>query len=297
MVDFLTTDSHPCNKYKEVWKRLERPETQPRRIRRILTVDFTEFEEQILAQKDSFVEETISSFYAGDIFVLKNVFSDKFMLDYRRDLHEYGLKVPPSFHKMLEGCPNFHRIIDQKIAAEQKYSFDAIKHSYYFFPWNKDSLGRIEIVYEKWRPLKFLGGHRFDEYEKNTPKDEIVDRLQIAHYPLGAGCLELHSDPYLFHRIIVSGIMSQRGTDFETGGVYFLDAKNKKVDLEAHLEVGDIYLSYPTIFHGVDTVDEGKPVDWQSIRGRWWLGVFTSASDHVQNRHTGYRVLDVKISG
>ena len=35
---------------------------------------------------------------------------------------------------MLNGTPNFHRVIDKKIT--KKYSLYAIKHSFYFYNWN-----------------------------------------------------------------------------------------------------------------------------------------------------------------
>ena len=34
--------------------------------------------------------------------------------------------------------------------------------------------------------IKLLGGFEYDEFINNTPKDGIVDRAQIAHYPSGA---------------------------------------------------------------------------------------------------------------
>ena len=49
----------------------------------------------------------------------------------------------------------------------------------------------------KGRRTRFLMGLRPDEYEKNTPKDGVVDRIQIVQYPPRVGFLEPHSDPYL----------------------------------------------------------------------------------------------------
>ena len=52
----------------------------------------------------------------------------------------------PSFHKMIEGCPNFHRVQDEEIA--KKYVFSSIRHSYYWFNWNGDPLQVNEKIKE-----------------------------------------------------------------------------------------------------------------------------------------------------
>ena len=65
----------------------------------------------------------------------------------------------------------------------KKYSFKVCKHAFYFFPWNKDELKIFEKINEKWRLIKKLMGLNFKEFEKNTPKDGIVDRIQVVQYP------------------------------------------------------------------------------------------------------------------
>ena len=90
-----------------------------------------------------------------------------------------------NFHKMVEGCPDFHRKQDEKIA--KKYVFESIRHSYYWFHWNGDPMSVIPEINKRWRVLKFLGGLNKHTYEKNTPKDGVVDRFQVARYLPGIG--------------------------------------------------------------------------------------------------------------
>jgi hypothetical protein len=191
----------------------------------------------------------------------------------------------------LEGVPNYHRVIDQELT--KNYSFESIKHSFYFFPWNSDAFKIFETTYPRWRVIKLLSGLQLNEFEHNTPKDGVIDRLQIAHYPAGSGHIETHSDPYLHQRLIISCIMSKRGIDYATGGVYFINQQDTKVDCEKLLDIGDMQLYYPTVLHGVETVDAGTPVDWNSSAGRWWFGPFSNATDHVEKRHTGFGVKDI----
>ena len=63
---------------------------------------------------------------------------------------------------MLDGCPNFHRIIDKKIT--KKYSTYAIKHVYLFYNWNirtKLEKKLKDSVYKHWRYIKFLSGNNY----------------------------------------------------------------------------------------------------------------------------------------
>lgn len=280
------------NVFKTIWKEIESTGSQPRRLRRILYVPFERFKKKIIEQDPTFARNIIESLYAGDVYVLQGAFPKEFMINIKQKLHEHGLKTSSEFYKMTEGCPNFHRIIDENVAAS--YAFTAIKHSYYFFPWNSDEFDVFGETYQRWRPIKLLSGLNADEYEKNTPKDGVVDRLQVVHYPRGSGKIETHSDPFLHQRLIISCIMSRRGEDYKTGGVYFIDAQGKEFDCEDQLEIGDMLVYYPTILHGVKTVDEGSEVNWRVIEGRWWFGPFSNATDTKENRHTGYGVKNVE---
>ena len=41
--------------------------------------------------------------------------------------------------------------------------------------------------------------------------------------------------------------MSKKGEDFETGGFYFRDKNNKKINIEDNLEIGDAVIFYGSI--------------------------------------------------
>lgn len=276
------------NKFKEVWDEIVKPETLPRRLREIREIDFNEFQEKVLSQDPAFVQAIPRSLYAGDAYFIRGAFPKQFMKDLARKTHEYWKKTQSSFHKMVEGCPDFHRIIDEE--AAKKYSFKMVKHSCYFYPWNGDPVNIFEAAYERWKLIKFLSGQRLNEYENNTPKDGVIDRIQVVRYPSGAGMLETHSDPYLHQPVIISTYMSKRGEDFQRGGFYMVGPGNEKVDLEDMIEVGDMLIAYATVLHGVDVIDPHKIVDWDSMEGRWFLSLYSNASDEVQNRHTGYAV-------
>ena len=286
----------PENLYREEWEAIEDEKTQPRCLGKIITISYKEFSEKVLEQDPRFVRDVVHSLYSGDVYILKQGFSEKFMRDITEKLHQHGQQTPSSFHKMLDGCPDFHRAITPELA--KNYSMRQIKHAYYFFPWNNDPYNLLESVNQRWRIFKFLGGFPLHAYENNLPSEGVVDRLQICQYPSGVGELELHSDPYLYQKMSISGIMSKRGVDYQTGGAYILNTNKEKIDVEDDLEIGDIYLIYPTVHHGVETIDKGSEVDWNSFSGRWFMGLYSNASDVHRDRHTSYgveeRVLSVR---
>ena len=43
---------------------------------------------------------------------------------------------PDTYFKMVEGCPDYHRVITPELA--KNYSVGAVRHSTYFFKWNDD---------------------------------------------------------------------------------------------------------------------------------------------------------------
>ncbi|MBI3494106.1 MAG: hypothetical protein HY047_20360, partial [Acidobacteria bacterium] len=236
------------NRYLPLWEELEAGGPQPTRLRHVHHVAFDEFERRIRAQDAGFVKDVVTSLYAGDVYLIGAAFPKAFMVDLRQRVHAYWSLRPESFHKMLEGCPDFHRVIDEELA--KKYSFKMVKHSAYFYPWNDDPLGLFPVVMPRWRPFKFLGGVDWYAYEKNTPKDGVIDRIQVVRYLPKVGTLETHSDPFKHQRMFISGYMSKRGVDFQEGGFYAIGAGDTRVYLEDEIDVGDMGIGYATLLHG-----------------------------------------------
>ena len=176
--------------------------------------------------------------------------------------------------------------ISEAIEMAKKYSIKAVKHSAYFFPWNDDPLNIFEDIWERWRPLKFLGGFSWNEYENNTPKDGVVDRIQIVRYPPGTGQIEPHSDPYLNQRFFISTYLSKKGKDYVGGGVYLVGNKGEKIDIENQIDIGDMSIGYSTLIHGVDPVNINSEPNINKTDGRWFLGLYSNDSDHKKDRHT-----------
>lgn len=276
--------------YQRVWRGLETEETLPRRLRNFIDVDYKEFAAKVREAKPSFAEEVVKSVYAGDLYILRGAFSKEFMLDLRNRTFQLMQSTESSFHKILEGAPNFHRVVTTE--AAKNYTFKSVRHSYYFFPWNPDPLQMREEVMQRWRICKLVGGRQADEWETNTPRDGVVDRIQIAQYPPGIGECEKHSDPITHQRFFISAYMSKRGHDFEEGGFYVQSQDGTLINTEDMFEIGDMCFGYASVVHGVAPIDPHKTCDWQKIDGRWWLGLYSISSNEMpeQQRARGYAV-------
>ena len=168
--------------------------------------------------KKIFIKNIIKKIYKdGEAFILKKAASPnlrKIILDLAK---YYDKKEKPSFHKMYDGTPNFHRIIDKEIT--KKYSLYAIKHSYFFYNWNLETKLEKDFkdsVYLHWRYIKYLAGNKKKQFEYNVPSDKQIDRLQIVNYPIGGGELRDHIDPRKNQRIVSGLIMSKIGEDYDT---------------------------------------------------------------------------------
>lgn len=280
------------NKFKTKWESLESPETQPRAMRKTLILEFKDFKNKIFKQRSDDVDKLANSLYAGDAYILKKAFPSDYLINLAKRTFELGKQSKSAYHPMLEGCPDFNRIIDEEVS--KKYSYTAVRHSFFFFHWNKDPLDFFEEVNQRWRVFKFLGGYQQCEYENNTPVDGIVDRIQVVRYPAGGGGLEHHVDPTKNQRVIIGAMMSKRGVDYETGGFYFVDSNADRVDLETQLEIGDMVCAYPTIVHGVTSVDAHKSLNWSSNEGRWFLGLYSNDSNHIKKRKTVTRLTNLE---
>lgn len=276
--------------YKAEWQKREGIIPNPSRMRNVKEYDFFEFEKAVYEADPEFVHELVDSIYQGDLFILRNAFSAEFMRETKERAKGFFKASPSSFHKILQGCPDFHRVIDTETA--KNYTFKSIRHSSFYFPWNNDPLGIRAEVMRRWRVCKYLSGFRKDEWETNLPKDGVVDRIQVAYYPTEIGESEMHSDPIMHQKLFISAYMSKKGVDYKEGGFYCLNTEDKVVDCEPLVNVGDLAFGYASVVHGVAKVDPHVPVNWASDQGRWWIGLYSISSNEMpeSDRARGFAV-------
>lgn len=280
----MLIDSKAIKKY---WNKLESKLSPPTHISKVSVIHFEDLKKACKSKNEFYIKSLIKKMYSGNAFIVRNAAKKNLRNTMINLAKQYDKKVKPSFHKMLDGTPNFHRIYDKNIT--KKYSLYAIKHSYFFYNWNIKTKLERELkkgVYRHWRYIKFIAGNSLNQFEKNKPRDGQIDRLQIVNYPKGGGELRDHVDPRKNQRVVSGLIMSKIGEDFKTGGFYFRDKKNKKVNIENKLEIGDSVIFYGSIVHGVEPVEPNKKLNWNSYDSRWFIGMFVNDSDHIKDRIT-----------
>ena len=277
--------------FKKSWNLIEKELSFPHRARNIELYDFKDFAEKVYEEKPNFTNSIVKSLMKGDFFILKNAYSKEFMEKLKVNTYNHFKDKPSEFYKMLEGSPDFHRKID--LETGKNYSFRSCKHSFYFYPWNEDPLDLFETIYAKWRVIKKLMGLKATSYEKNTPKDGVIDRIQVVKYPSKEGFLEPHIDPHRYQKLIISSYMSKKNVDFEGVGFYLLDKNNHVMSVEDSIEVGDMGIGMATLYHGVAPVNLSKKANWEDINdGRWFLSLYSNVSDEVKERHTSGSVAE-----
>ena len=271
--------------FKSAWENREKKFPLPTRANKIEIVNYEEFKKKVLNEKKDFVEEITTSLFSGDVYILKGAYTKEFMVHLREKTFSYFKDTPSKFHKMLEGSPDFHRKID--LETGKKYALRLCKHSFYFYPWNNDPLNLFKPIYERWRIIKKLMGLNPTEYENNTPKDGVIDRIQVVHYPSKIGFLEPHTDPHKHQRLFHSAYMSKKGIDFKGLGFYLIGKNNKIIEVEDLIDIGDIGIGYATVYHGVAPVNINKKPDWDDVNdGRWFLSMYSNETDIYEKRHT-----------
>ena len=66
------------NYYKQIWEKLERKSKQPLFARKLIKIDYKKFSKRVFLGNKKVRENLVKSLYAGDIYLLKNVFSKQF---------------------------------------------------------------------------------------------------------------------------------------------------------------------------------------------------------------------------
>ena len=265
---------------------LEKSKPPPKKLRTYHRISLEEFENKVYSVDESL----LSDFYSGDAFIIKGVVDPVHLDQMKRNVVSWGEKISPDYQPMIEGAKDFHQYIKDD-GSSLKYNINPVRHSYFFFRWNKDPVGTFKHGNHIWGLIKLLGGFEYGEFSLNTPKDGVVDRAQIAHYPVGAGRIPKHTDPFHNQKAILGVYMSQYGEDFQDGGLYFINQNDQVILLEPEIKKGDAVIAYPTIVHGVQTIDPHEKPNWHDKQtGRWFLGLYTNDSNQKKNRITSHKV-------
>ena len=171
---------------KKYWEKLESSSEKPFYLNEVLELDKNDF----FSTNDNIIKANnlIDGLYGGNFILIKNAINEKYLNDLKEKLVNFSKTEPSSFHKMLEGCPNFHREIDED--ASKKYSVKSVRHSYYFFRWNKDLFNLLDLTKIKGVDISYVFKKNLDDefkihyqYGLNNNQSKYLVSFLNSEYP------------------------------------------------------------------------------------------------------------------
>jgi hypothetical protein len=212
------------------------------------------------------IDSMRSDIAEGAVYVVPSGIDGSLLLELRHYLARVGRSSLPSYHPIEVGAPNSHRMNDDDERSYVKGRF----HQFSFYPWNQDMFGLFELLKPAYQLKNMLSGLPPTSFLGRTPENGCTARLAAQFYPKGGGGLNLHTDPVDRHQLTVPTLeLSQRGTDFSSGGIFVTRADGSVLDAQKHLNTGDLLFFNAATPHGVETVDDGEPLAWYRFEGRW----------------------------
>lgn len=196
--------------------------------------------------------------------ILRGVVSPDEVTHIRTTCREWARAETEANPEIDGSCPNYHRINDWPEKSQVK----SISHQYSFFYWNDDD-ARVHPLFRRCYKLRNQLSGLSPDYALNEIEDGFISVPMVVQYPKGGGCIQPHTDPDNGQKVVMLVILSDRGKDFDEGGLFFTTDDGVKVSVDDKVSAGDAFLFYPQTLHGVDPIDPAKPIDWNRDDGRW----------------------------
>ena len=237
----------------------------------------------------NYLKSIKSNIINGDIYVYRGAFDEKIL----RNIFLNKIKnsnESASSTRMVEGIDN----IFYKSNSSGKGEYTTMDYSWYFFPWNTDESGLSDLMQPFFNQVIHLNNYDPDVLKKNTPKDRIIQRMQLIYYPLGNGHISLHKDPTNITQITCGVYFTSFGIDYDQGGFYVFNKNKEKVFIDHSIKAGDLILFFNGLYHGVDTVSKKQNTNsTKNYPGRTFLNLSLLESHEFTSRQTTVGVKEV----
>jgi hypothetical protein len=219
----------------------------------------------------------------GNILVLKSAFKKEKLRKIYRNIFKNSKRSSKNT-KMIEGIKN----IFYKSNAVGKGNYTTNDYSWYFFPWNEDKFGLVDLVQRYFDQVILLNGYKVETIKKNTPKNGILQRFHLMHYPFYKGHISAHTDPTNVTKITCGIYISSFKLDYDFGGFYVINSRLKKIYVDHKINSGDLILFYNGLIHGVDptSVKNKTKKNKDKINGRTFLNLSILESHEKKLRKT-----------
>jgi hypothetical protein len=219
--------------------------------------------------EDRILDDIRNALKARHLVVVRGAFPRALMDAARRDIVQFfaNRELERNDGEVTPGAPNFYRTYDNPAKSKVK----SVCKSAFMFYWNRTKTLEQDMFVSVSRFRNRLAGYDL-EFTIGTVDDNWSTIPTVSHYPAGGGHLNRHVDPVSRNYCNIIAAMTEKGGDFQTGGLYLMDGEQKLI-ADDYLKAGDIYLFYPDIPHGIDSIDRDRPdgVNWWGDDGRWAL--------------------------
>ena len=207
---------------------------------------------------EAFLADVREAMLARHLVIIRGVFPREMLDKARQDVVRFfeNRELELNQGEVAFGAPNFYRTYDNPAKSKVK----SICKAAFLFYWNKSQSLEQKMFTAVSRFRNNLAG-----YAPEFTIDEDWSTIPtVSHYPAGGGHLNMHVDPVSRNYCNILVAMTEKGRDFHSGGLYLKEGDEKLV-ADDHLKAGDIYLFYPDIAHGIDSIDSDRQGG-----GNWW---------------------------
>lgn len=221
-----------------------------------------------LLTDNHFIAELQRGIKKNNIYIFKNVLhalQTDIILNYLKGLARHSF---PSYHSLVLGCPDFHRVCDNDARSVVK----SIMHQFVFHPWNQNVLNLFNLMRPVYYLRNLIGGFDKESFLANTGNSEYAARLAFHCYPIGGGYMQKHSDPIGEHQLAAAVMqLSEKGIDYESGGLHLWKSEISSIDVDLLMKPGDVIFFNAQTPHSVESVDPSKERNWLDFKGRWMM--------------------------
>ena len=225
--------------------------------------------------KETSLEEFRNHVDSGKIGIVKSVFLEKELIQFREALLQWSEEEPennpeiedPDLYKK-----NYHRRdINPPKAKAKRFFYEFNLNNINILPsYLKNPATEIfSLMLDFQNKLAGTDGVLVENEQDNVDESVLMAHPQIMQYPSGGGFFQKHNHPYLPQRFGLILNITARGKDFCEGGTRFWTEEGRLLQVEELQSIGDLTVFRYNLLHDVNYVDPHKDIKLKDISGRW----------------------------
>ncbi|AZV78771.1 hypothetical protein EBB79_13415 [Parasedimentitalea marina] len=203
----------------------------------------------------------------GDVCILKQVFDEARLLQFRAQLLEWSKRTEPfeAGRSANQEAINFHR-------QDNSTSSSIVQHCFHVF-----GFGDLPSVDEAFRSeLEALAAVLLEIQNAIVGTDFSFSdgdlKTMVARFPRGGGFQGEHRHPFLPYKILVCANMSRKGIDYNDTS-FRLQFGQSELDVIDDFAIGDVLVFRADMFHQMEPVDQSDFLTWDAEDGVWILAI------------------------